>query len=300
MKRSTGISLGLDVGSTYTKAVLVDSRRRLLGRAMAPTGSRLQETARQTADAVLDAADLERADVEYTITTGYGRHQVPFRDLQVTDLTAAARGARHLFPGAHTVLDVGGQTMKASRLDDAGKVETFRLNDKCAAGTGAFLEKTARYMGYATADIAELLVDASETVPISGVCAVFAESEVISHLSEGVHPQAILLGAIHSLTERSVQLLRRIKAEPEYVLVGGILRWPAFARLVAERLGEPVRLAEGDLPQYVSALGCAVLGQIQLARRDRAGAERPEELQAIASGEAGGGALPSGAVEATT
>jgi activator of 2-hydroxyglutaryl-CoA dehydratase len=106
-------------------------------------------------------------------------------------------------------------------------------------------------------------------VPISGVCAVFAESEVISHLSEGVPPQAIMLGAIHSLTERSVQLLRRIKAGPEYALVGGILRWPAFGRLIGERLGAAVHVAAGDLPQYVSALGCAILGQLQLARRDR-------------------------------
>jgi predicted CoA-substrate-specific enzyme activase len=278
MNHSTGVSLGLDVGSTYTKAVLIDSRRRLLARAMAPTGSRLQETARRTADAALDLADLAPGDVDYTITTGYGRHQVSFRDLQVTDLTAAARGARHLFPGTNTVLDVGGQTMKASRLDAAGRVETFRLNDKCAAGTGAFLEKTARYMGYSTAEVADLVTAGTGTVSISGVCAVFAESEVISHLSEGVPPQDIMLGAIRSLTERSVQLLRRIKAEPEFALVGGILRWPAFAALVAERLGAPVRVADGDLPQYVSAVGCAILGQIQLERRARSAApegERP-------------------------
>jgi predicted CoA-substrate-specific enzyme activase len=263
-----GTSLGLDVGSTYTKAVLIGADRRLLARAMAPTGSRLAETARQCADAAIAAAGLgERFEPGYVITTGYGRHQVPFRDLQVTDLTAAARGARHLFPGTRTVLDVGGQTMKASRLDGAGRVETFRLNDKCAAGTGAFLEKTVRYMGYTTADIGDLLDGAELAVPISGVCAVFAESEVISHLSEGVPPQNIMLGAIRSLTERSVQLLRRIQAEPEFALVGGILRWPAFAALVGERLGAPVRVAEGDLPQYVSALGCAILGQIQLARR---------------------------------
>jgi predicted CoA-substrate-specific enzyme activase len=269
MTHSNGVSLGLDVGSTYTKAVLVDAQRRLLARAMAPTGSRLEETARKTADAALDLAALAAGDVDYTITTGYGRHLIPFRDLQVTDLTAAARGARHLFPATRTILDVGGQTMKASRLDAAGRVETFRLNDKCAAGTGAFLEKTARYMGYSTADIAELVASGTAVVPISGVCAVFAESEVISHLSEGVPAQDIMLGAIRSLTERSVQLLRRIKAEPEFALVGGILRWPSFAALVAERLGCEVRVAEGDLPQYVSALGCAILGQIQLARRDR-------------------------------
>jgi predicted CoA-substrate-specific enzyme activase len=291
----TGVTLGLDVGSTYTKAVLIDSSHRLLARAIAPTGSQLEQAARRTADAALDLADLAASDVDYTITTGYGRHLIPFRDLQVTDLTAAARGARHFFPATRTVLDVGGQTMKASRLDDAGRVETFRLNDKCAAGTGAFLEKTARYMGYSTADIGELVASAEAAVPISGVCAVFAESEVISHLSEGVPPQDIMLGALRSLTERSVQLLRRIKAEPEFALVGGILRWPAFAALVSERLGKAtpappappaapgrgneVRTAPGDLPQYVAALGCALLGQIQLARRDRAPA--PLDDQAL-------------------
>ena len=281
IKRPTGTSLGLDVGSTYTKAVLIGPDRRILARAMAPTGSRLAETAQQCTEAVLAEAGLGASyEPGYVITTGYGRHLVPFRDLQVTDLTAAARGARHLFPGTRTVLDVGGQTMKASRLDAAGRVETFRLNDKCAAGTGAFLEKTVRFMGYGTADIGELLAGATQAVPISGVCAVFAESEVISHLSEGVPAQDIMLGAIRSLTERSVQLLRRIKAEPEYALVGGILRWPAFAALVAERLGAPVRVAEGDLPQYVSALGCAILGQIQLARRaqGRAGESAETEL----------------------
>jgi predicted CoA-substrate-specific enzyme activase len=254
IRRETGVTLGLDVGSTYTKAVVIDSSHRLLARAMEPTGSRLEQTAQRTADAALDLADLARGDVDYTITTGYGRHLIPFRNLQVTDLTAAARGARHLFPATRTVLDVGGQTMKASRLDADGRVETFRLNDKCAAGTGAFLEKTARYMGYSTADIGELVASGETAVSISGVCAVFAESEVISHLSEGVAPQNIMLGALRSLTERSVQLLRRIKAEPEFTLVGGILRWPAFAMLVAERLGEEVRVAEGDLPQYVAAL----------------------------------------------
>jgi predicted CoA-substrate-specific enzyme activase len=293
IRRETGVTLGLDVGSTYTKAVVIDSSHRLLARAMEPTGSRLEQTAQRTADAALDLADLARGDVDYTITTGYGRHLIPFRNLQVTDLTAAARGARHLFPATRTVLDVGGQTMKASRLDADGRVETFRLNDKCAAGTGAFLEKTARYMGYSTADIGELVASGETAVSISGVCAVFAESEVISHLSEGVAPQNIMLGALRSLTERSVQLLRRIKAEPEFTLVGGILRWPAFAMLVAERLGEEVRVAEGDLPQYVAALGCALLGQIQLARRDRADAAFDDPARAAA-----GDAVTRAALEA--
>ncbi len=139
---------GIDVGSTYTKVVILGADGELAGHAMVRTGFRLAEASEQAYERALDAAGLTRDDVAYTISTGYGRYLVPFRDLQVTDLTAQARGARFFFPKTRTVLDVGGQTMKASRLDEAGRVRSFRLNDKCAAGTGAFLDKTARYLGY--------------------------------------------------------------------------------------------------------------------------------------------------------
>lgn len=257
-------TLGLDVGSTYTKAVILSANNRIIGRHMAPTGSRLAQVAQQVTDEAVKSAGLTMQDVSYIITTGYGRHLVPFRDLQVTDLTATARGARFLFPGTRTVLDIGGQTMKVSKIDERGKVVTFRLNDKCAAGTGAFLEKTVRYMGYTTSDIDSLLAVSKEPVAISGVCAVFAESEVISHLSEGVPPEDIMCGAIVSLTDRSVQLMKRTRAEPEYTLVGGILRWQKMTQVIRERLQTEVNVPEGDLPQFTAALGCAILGHVRL------------------------------------
>jgi len=259
-------TLGLDVGASYTKGLLVDQNREIVSRHVEPTGYKLQEISDRVADTVVELAELTRDDISYVITTGYGRHLVPFRDLQVTDLTASARGASHLFPGTRTVLDIGGQTMKASRIDETSKVQTFRLNDKCAAGTGAFLEKTARYMGYTTDDIGSLLKIAKQAVPISGVCAVFAESEVISHLSEGVPPEDIIYGAILSLTDRSVQLMKRIKAEPEYTLTGGILRWERMASVIREKLKDTVNVPDGDLPQFAGALGCALLGQLRLQK----------------------------------
>jgi predicted CoA-substrate-specific enzyme activase len=131
----------------------------------------------------LAQAVLDEKEVAYTVATGFGRHQIPWSDVPVTDLTASARGARRLFPRTRTILDIGGQTMKASRLDDQARVQSFRLNDKCAAGTGAFLEKTARYMGYNTQEIGPLMATSKEAVPISGVCAVFAESEVRSSIT---------------------------------------------------------------------------------------------------------------------
>lgn len=257
---------GIDVGSTYTKAVILDPSDSIAGRAMAKTGFRLGEAAQKVYAMALADAGLEEEEIAYVMATGYGRFQVAFRDLQVTDLTAAARGARFLFPGTRTVLDVGGQTMKASRIDPARKVRTFRLNDKCASGTGMFLEKTVRYMGYTTEDIGGLLESATEAVPISGVCTVFAESEVINHLSNSVPPADIMFGASLSLTQRSVQLLKRIKVEPEVTLVGGIMRWGAMSKAITEHLGMEVNVADDDMPQYMAALGCALLGHIRLRK----------------------------------
>ena len=178
--------------------------------------------------------------------------------------------SNHFFPGTRTVLDIGGQTMKATRVDAASKVQSFRLNDTCAAGTGAFLEKTAHYMGYTTEEIGAVMATSKQPVPISGVCAVFAESEVINHLSLGTPPGDIMQGAIESLTTRSVQLMKRAKAEPEYTIVGGILRFQTMAAAIEAQLGHAVNVPEGDDCQYTGAVGACVLGFLRLRKLDRA------------------------------
>jgi activator of 2-hydroxyglutaryl-CoA dehydratase len=218
--------VGIDVGSTYTKALLLGADREIAGRAMLPTGFRLTEIAEQAFAEALRSAGLRRDDI----------------------------------------LDVGGQTMKASRLGDGAKVQSFRLNDKCAAGTGAFLEKTARYMGYTTEEIGPLVATSKESIAISGVCAVFAESEVINHLSQGVAPADIMQGAIVSLVGRSVQLMKRVRMEPEFTLIGGILRFRRMVDVIRKELGTEVNVPDGDLVQFTSALGAALLGHIRLAQ----------------------------------
>jgi len=257
---------GIDIGSTYTKAIILGADRRIVGRAVDPTGFKLGEIGERVLARALTDAGLEREHLGYVIATGFGRHQATTSDVQVTDLTASARGATFLFPGTRTVLDVGGQTMKASRVGGDAKVQSFRLNDKCAAGTGAFLEKTARYMGYSVEEIGPLVATSKEAVPISGVCAVFAESEVINQLSLGAAPADIMHGAIQSLVGRSVQLMKRVRMEPEYTLVGGILRFRRMAEVIREQLGAQVNLPDDDLVQFVPALGAALLGQRRLAR----------------------------------
>jgi predicted CoA-substrate-specific enzyme activase len=276
-------TVGIDVGSTYAKALILSDDFRIVGRALTHTGFKLAEVAGKLFDLSLAEARLERADVEYVVATGFGRHMVPFSDVAVTDLTASARGAALLFPGTRTVLDVGGQTMKASRLDQVARVKAFRLNDKCAAGTGAFIEKTARYMGYSTEEIGPLVATSKVAVPISGVCAVFAESEVINQLSMGAPPADIMHGAISSLVDRSVQLMKRVQMEPEYTLIGGILRFGTMARVVREKLNSEVNVPEGDMVQYTTALGAAILGQQRLKklRHSEASAPRLEQAAVI-------------------
>jgi predicted CoA-substrate-specific enzyme activase len=267
-------TVGIDVGSTYTKAVVLSEDRRIVGRAMQPTGFKLADVAQQAQHTAVAAAGLSAADVEYVVATGFGRHQAGLGDVQVTDLTAAARGASFLFPGTRTVLDIGGQTMKASRLDERARVRSFRLNDKCAAGTGAFLEKTARYMGYGTEEIGPLVATSKEAVAISGVCAVFAESEVINHLSQGTAPADIMHGAVISLVGRSVQLMKRVKMEPEFTVVGGIMRFERMIGVIREQLQAEVNVPQGDLVQFTTALGAALLGRRRLEKFAQEGGDR--------------------------
>ncbi len=264
---------GIDVGSTYTKAVILDRDRKLAGKAIVNTGFRPADAAARAYHQALAQAGLEESAVAYVVSTGYGRYQVPFRDTQVTDLTAQARAACFFFPNTRTVLDIGGQTMKAIRLDQQHKVKAFRLNDKCAAGTGAFLEKTARYLGYTIEEIGPLAATSKQPVPISGVCAVFAESEVINHVSNGCTPADIIHGAIVSLIDRSVQLMRRVQMEPEFTLVGGILRFETMARVVRDRLKHQVNVLSGDLIQCTAAFGAALLALHRLQKLNAEGGQ---------------------------
>ena len=261
------ITAGIDVGSTYAKAVILQDGRKVLGRALRKTGFRLPEVSREIYDEALEAAGIGEDAVDYVVSTGFGRNLVPFRDVKVTDITAAARGTMLLHPATRTVLDIGGQTMKASRIDEHGKVHSFRLNDKCAAGTGAFIEKTARYMGFGTEEIGPLAATSKSPVTISGVCAVFAESEVINHLSQGSAPADIMQGAIISLVGRAVQLLKRIRMEPDYTVIGGILRFPSMGDALREELKEGVFVPDDADAQFVAALGAARLGHVRLTQK---------------------------------
>lgn len=279
------ITAGIDVGGSYTKVVLLDDEQ-IMGRAMLRTGYKPGIAAQECLASALADAGIVRESLDYVIATGFGRFQVPFSQMNVTELTAASWGAHALFPETKTILDVGGHAVKASRIDEARQVKSFRLNEKCAAGTGAFLEKTARYMGFETEQIGALADTSSVAVSISGVCTVFAEAEVINHLSQGVAAADIMHGAIVSLVGKSVQLMKRVKVEPEVTLIGGIMRFPTMVSAVREKLTETVNVPEGDLVQFVAALGAGTLAQHQVRRLAEQGlsvAGRPGLVSARAS-----------------
>ena len=263
--------VGIDVGATYTKAVVLDDEKKICGRSMVKTGFNLAGAAERGYSEVLDAAGLTEEEVDYVASTGYGRYVVPMRDLQITELTCHGRGAFHQFPATRTVLDVGGQTVKAIKIDERGKVRSFRLNDKCAAGTGAFLEKTARYMGLDPAEIGSLAMVSKEPVTISSVCAVFAESEVINHLTSGTRPEDIMYGAVLSLAGRAHQLMKRVGMEPEFTFCGGMSRNEAFVKAIRHELNAPVNVPDGDLGHFNGALGAGLLALDRVRKLQAAG-----------------------------
>jgi predicted CoA-substrate-specific enzyme activase len=251
---------GIDIGSTYTKAIVLNERREVVGTAVRRTGFKLAQAAEAVFAELLADSGLDRTAITYVASTGYGRYTVPFRHTQVTELTAHAQAAVQLFPDTRTILDIGGQDIKAIRIDERGRVKAFRLNDKCAAGTGAFLEKTARYLGLTTADIGPYALRSTKPVQVSSVCAVFAESEVINHLSNSVPAEDIMMGAMVALGGRAIQLMRRVGLEPGFLLTGGMTRNEAMVAALEANLKAKLNVAPNGLGQLNGAYGAAFLG----------------------------------------
>jgi len=271
--------LGIDVGATYTKATVMDEQRSTLGQSMVKTGFNLAGAAEIAFGQALEHAGLQAGEVDYVASTGYGRYLVPMRDIQITELTCHAKGAAYQFPSTRTVLDAGGQTVKAIKVDERGKVRSFRLNDKCAAGTGAFLDKTARYMGLDPDGAGELALGSLNPVTISSVCAVFAESEVINHLTAGAQAEDIMYGAVLSLASRSVQLMKRVGMEKDITFVGGMSRNTAFVRALTRELGGEVNVPPDGQGQFNGSVGACLLALDRVHKLQAAGMWRKEKSQ---------------------
>ncbi len=263
---------GIDIGSGFIKTVILDDAAgrdaAVLGRGQVRTGVDLEKAARQALALALDEAALPASAIAYVATTGFGRYSLGFRDIQITEITSGARGVRFLYPGADAILDIGGQSTRAISLNPAGKVAHFKTNDKCAAGSGSFIVRAAKYLQIPLEQAGDLALQALKPQPISSICAVLAESEIINHVSAGTSVEDILCGIYESLADRSSLLLKRVGMRRDLVFIGGVARQQGMVRALEQRLG--VRVDVPPHAEFVCALGAALLGLQR--RRAAAGA----------------------------
>ncbi len=247
---------GVDVGSTQTKAVIINEGKEIIGRALIDTGANVTAAAQKAFQLAVDAAGLGDEEVEYVIGTGYGRYKVTFGNKQVTEISCHGRGAVHMFPETRTVIDMGGQDSKAIRVNPDGEIVDFCMNDKCAAGTGRFLGAASVALDIPLQKLGPTALTAEKAVRISTTCTVFAESEVLSWLGKGKKVEDILWGVHQSISARSVGLLRRVGIEDEVTFTGGVARNVGMIKALEEGLKRKINVSEDS--HFMGALGAAL------------------------------------------
>lgn len=250
--------LGVDSGSTSTDAVIVDKDGTPVATVILPTGAKATESAQRAIDSVLEKASLTRDQITLAVATGYGRDSIPSMDTSITEITCHARGAHALCPEAMTIVDIGGQDSKVIKLDEDGNVVNFVMNDKCAAGTGRFLEMMARTMELPLDEFCTQGLSWKHDVKISSMCTVFAESEVVSLVADDTPVPDIIHGLDRSVASKITSLAKRVKAEPPYLMTGGVANNEGVVTAIGEALGAPVATSEDS--QLCGALGAALLG----------------------------------------
>lgn len=260
------ITAGIDSGTKNTKAALLEDGQRILATGGARTGFDFEKSASEAYDQALEAAGLQQADVSYLTATGFGRYRIPFRDVNVTDITANAKGARLAYPGTVCVLDVGAGNARASKVDERGKIVNFKSTEKCAAGGGGFLEKIAFYTGIELKDLGGVALKSKNPVVMSTVCSVLAESEVINLVTQEVPMEDILMGAHTSVAGRVALTLKQVGVQPEVTLAGGLVMNPAFVRALEEKMAMKIN-SSGEL-YYAGAVGAAQLGYRRLMKKN--------------------------------
>ncbi len=262
---ATTYVLGVDSGSTSTDAVILSGDGSVVATAVGLTGAKASRGAERVIAQVLSQAGLAREDIRLCVATGYGRDAVPGADRAVTEITCHATGAHKLDPRARTVVDIGGQDSKIIHLDGAGHVLSFVMNDKCAAGTGRFLETMARVLEMPLSDLATLGLTWKRDVHISSVCTVFAESEVVSLVADDTPVPDIVHGLDMAVASKTAALAKRVGAEPPFLMTGGVAKNAGVVAALESVLGAPVA-THGD-SQLCGALGAALLGLEELRGR---------------------------------
>jgi len=250
---------GIDVGSRSTEAVILSKDLRHCSYGIVDTGVSGARAAAAALAIAEEKTTVRRKAIASIVATGYGKKQVSFATARITEITCHARGAFHLFPGTRTVIDIGGQDSKVIRLDEAGHVVDFAMNDRCAAGTGRFLEVMAKVLEMDLPELGAVLHDPARAAVISNLCTVFAESEVISLLAEGRAVEEIVCGLQASVAERTAALLKRIAYASPVTMTGGVANNRGVVQSIEARLQTSLQVPES--PQIVGALGAALAAQ---------------------------------------
>lgn len=273
---------GVDVGSTQTKAVIVNEKLEIIGRALIDTGANVVRAAENAYVEALKGGRVDEEEVEYIVGTGYGRYRVTFGNTQVTEISCHGRGAVQMFPHTRTVVDMGGQDTKAIRVSPIGDILDFCMNDKCAAGTGRFLGAASSALEIPIDDLGPTALKAEKPVRISTTCTVFAESEVLSWLGKGKKIEDILMGVHQSIARRTVGLIRRVGIEEEVTFTGGVAKNVGMIHALEEILELKLNVSEES--HYMGALGAALfaLDHILVSRVPlRHGSDQETSLQSM-------------------
>lgn len=248
--------LGIDSGSTSTNAVIMDKNRKIKAFSVVRTGAKSQESADKVLKEVLDKAGLSREDIAWIVSTGYGRVSISFADENVTEISCHGKGAHYFNPKIRTILDIGGQDSKAIKLNEQGEVTDFVMNDKCAAGTGRFLEMIAKTLEVDLDELGRIALTSGEKIEITSMCSVFAESEVISLIANNKEKADIADGVCHAIAGKAYSLLKRVGMEPDFMMTGGVAKNPGVVRAVEEKIGAELYICEE--PEIVGAAGAAI------------------------------------------
>ena len=248
--------LGIDSGSTSTNAVIMDQDRKIRAFSVVRTGAKSGVSAQKALDDVLQKASLGREDISWIVSTGYGRVSIPFADENVTEISCHGKAAHYFNPGIRTILDIGGQDSKAIKLSESGEVKDFVMNDKCAAGTGRFLEMIARTLEVTLDELGAIALESKEKIEITSMCSVFAESEVISLIANNKEKADIADGVCHAIANKAFGLLRRVGMEPEFMMTGGVAKNPGVVHAVEEKIGAKLYICPE--PEIVGATGAAL------------------------------------------
>jgi predicted CoA-substrate-specific enzyme activase len=266
---------GIDIGSTMTKVVIADEQGKIISSIIGPTGAEHRHLALRVTENAMEKAGLNFNNLDFIVATGYGRISVPFADKQITEITCHARGIRALFPSVRTIIDIGGQDSKGIKLNSEGKVANFVMNDKCAAGTGRFLEVIAEALGIDLTDMGRISAMADGYVQISNTCTVFAEHEVTSRLAEGAAIPEIVAGLHESIAGRVVNMVRHLGLEKDVVVTGGGAKNTGLIQAIESKVGFSVLIPPE--PFITGALGAALIGKDLVARGLRRDPERRRE-----------------------